>query len=365
MCNRREGLVLIASLAVVTPLGSQSVEVLRARADSLAREWRQAKALADLQDSLRLIGAGAGRDTIRLGALTILANRSPLPVSPAAAIAWPVIERLYGPAAQAVAGHPITIEAVDPDTGVTSANPRREATLRVDWDLDPPALAQRLLNAVSAGASDRRLQQWLGGLLLFDTAATRRAASLAYLELVTRPATTARRCYLGDLVACRAALSLEDTADLVPRWYDAAQRRTLAIRTYQGYLARVASQDDLRACAAGNDSTCLSLLETLPPGHLLAPLGYRARLVLLAVAVELGGPGAAGRLLETPERGVSARLSAAARVSIDSLLARWLSRVRAARPRPPSLPPSGPWIAVGWIGVFATCGLRSSRWRAR
>lgn len=365
MCNRRHALTLVASLAIVTPLGSQSLEILRARADSLAREWRQANALADLQDSLRLIEAGGGRDTIRSGALTILANPSPLPVSRAAAAAWRVIERLYGPAARSVAGHPITIEAVEPDTGVAPATPRRGATLRVDWDLDPPALAQRLLNAASAGASDRQLQQWLGGLLLFDTAVTRRAASQAYVELVTRPAMAAHRCYLGNLPACRAALALEDTADLIPRWYDVAQRRALVIRTYPQYLARVAGRDDLHACAAGDDSTCLSLLHTLPPGHLPAPLDYRARLVLIAVAVELGGPGAAGRLLDAPERSISARLSAAAQVSIDSLLARWLDTVRTARPRSRHVPPWGPWVAIGWIGLFATCGLRSSRWRVR
>jgi hypothetical protein len=73
----------LASLAALSPIPAR--DVLRTRADSLAREWRQANALADLQDTLRLLRSRAGRDTIRVGALTILVNPTPLPVAQAAA----------------------------------------------------------------------------------------------------------------------------------------------------------------------------------------------------------------------------------------------------------------------------------------
>src|SRR5712692_3936298 len=99
--------VLAANLLLlgVAPLDAQ-IPALQKKADSLLAEWRQAKAFADLQDSLRAAGERGGRDTIRVGALVYLVNRSPLPLAQAAAIAWPQIERFYGPAAQAFAQHP-------------------------------------------------------------------------------------------------------------------------------------------------------------------------------------------------------------------------------------------------------------------
>src|SRR5438094_10910 len=50
-------------------------------------------------------------------------------------------------------------------------------------------------------------------------------------------------------------------------------------------------------------------------------------------------------------------------VSVDSLVTLWRSEILAARPAPVTLPPWGPWAALGWTAVFAVCALRSSRWR--
>ena len=361
MCKRAGRLALAAALVIAPPLVGQTVEALRARADSLAREWAQANALADLQDSLRLVGTRAGRDTIRVGTLTILSNPSPLPVAEAAARAWPVIDRLYGAAAPSFTKYQIVIEAVDPDT--TLPAPPLGAAVQIKWNLPAPLLTQWLLNYVSASAADRALQQWLGGSLLFDTAAARGNAPRVYVELVTQPSQAVRQCYLGKVNACRAALSIADSFDVLTHWYDPADRRELVVQSYQGYFNQGARQVDFRACAAGSDVACLHLLRTLPAGSLVPPLDYQARLSLVVLAIETGGSGAIARLLARPDQDMAERLSAAAGISADSLTGRWITLVRAARPAPVSLPPWGGWIALGWIGVFATCGLRSSRWR--
>jgi hypothetical protein len=352
----------LASLAALSPIRGQTADVLRTRADSLAREWRQANALADLQDTLRLLRSRAGRDTIRVGALTILVNPTPLPVAQAAARAWPVIERLYGPAASSLADLTIVIDALDPDTGAEI--PPLGKALQVPWNVEVSALTQLLLNTVSAGATDRALAEWLGGPLLLDSAADRRDAPRVHLQLVTTPSRAVRRCYLGDVGACRDALALSDTADLLARWYDTHERRALVARSYQGYFDRGAEQAEYRACGMGNDLVCLDLLRSLPQGSLARPLDYRARMGLVRLAIHLGGRGAIGRLLAGPDRSVPERVSAAAAVSADSLAGRWLAMVQADRPAPVALPPWGAWIAVGWIAVFAACALRSSRWRA-
>jgi hypothetical protein len=360
MCNHLTRLALAAAVAAVPPLGGQTVDALRARADSLRREWRQANALADLQDSLRQLGAKAGRDTLRVGALTILVNPSPLPIAAAAVRAWPLIEHFYGATAQTLADRPLVIESIDPDTSVPP--PVRGTAAQLRWDLSVPQVTQWLLNSVSAGATDPALHQWLGGSLLFDTATARHPASRVYVELVTQPSRAVRRCFLGEIGACRAALSIADSSDLLTAWYGPAERRALVVQS-QGYFNRGDQTVDFQACTSGGDSACLHLLRSLPQGTLVRPLDYTARLSLAALAIDLGGAGAIGRLLAAPDRDMPDRLSAAAGISIDSLTARWLPMVRAARPAPVSLPPWATWIALGWIGVFATCGLRSSRWR--
>src|SRR6267143_6509345 len=62
-------LLLLMVLASPLPLSAQDSTLvrLRHRADSLAREWRQANAIADLVDSLERDRATSGKDTISVG----------------------------------------------------------------------------------------------------------------------------------------------------------------------------------------------------------------------------------------------------------------------------------------------------------
>jgi len=347
--------ILIATLLAAPPLVGQTVGELRARADSLARDWRQANALADLQDTLRHLARRSGRDTIRVGALTILANTSPLPLQEAAAQAWPVIERLYGPAAQAIAEHPIVILAVDPDTAVD--RPPVGPGLQVPWNLSVRDLTRLLQSRVDLGPVDPGLREWLrGSLLLRDDTARRR--SMVYVQLVTAPSVAVRRCFLGAVAACRDALSLSEAPDILTRWYDPAERRALATRMYLSPAG--AGQTRVLSCKSGNDSACLDLLESSPPAR---PLDYEARFTLVELALHVGGRDAFLRLLDANPRDVADRLAAVAGVGVDSLVARWLGEIRAARPVPADVPPLGTWVALGWMGVFAAFGLGSSRWR--
>jgi hypothetical protein len=350
--------ILIATLLATPPLLGQTTAELRARADSLAREWRQANALADLQDTLRHLARRSGQDTISVGALTILANSSPLPLQEAAAQAWPVIERLYGPAAQAIAEHPIVIQAVDPDTAVD--RPPIGEGLQVPWSLSIGDLIRLLQSRVDFEPVDPGLREWLGGsLLLGGDPAPRRAQ--VYVQLVTAPSIAVRRCFLGAVAACRDALSLSDAPDLLTRWYDPADRRALATQMFS--FRPGANQTRVRSCSAGNDSACLDLLESSPPGTIARPLDYGARFTLVELALHMGGRDAFLRLLDAKPRDVVDRLAAVAGVGVDSLVARWLGEIRAARPVPADLPPWGTWVALGWMGVFAAFGLGSSRWR--
>jgi len=359
MSSRARALLSAALLAGPRILLGQHADSLQARADSLAREWRQAGALAAVQDSLRYAAEIAGRDTIRAGALTILVNPSRLPVARAAARAWPQIERFYGPAADALGRQPLVIQALDPDTAV-HANPGD--ALPIYWDVDEDALTRILVGLADLSRIDAGLHDWLGGPVIPARDSGQRRAQV-YVSLVTAPSQAVRRCFVGDRAACRDALWLSGAPDMLTRWYGPDERRALVTAQYAGFFDRGARAAEFRTCAAGGDSACVDLLESLPAGALVQPLEYAARYSLLETAVALGGPETFRRLFATPAGPMGPRLAAAAGVSEDSLVARWRAGVLAARPTPVPLPPWGIWVGLGWMAVFMTCGLGSSRWR--
>src|SRR5258705_3504737 len=104
--SRILALVSAASL-LAAPLQSQDSLVARERrrADSLLSTWREAQRLADVADSLERVRATASSDTIAVGGLRIIVNPSSLPLPEAAERASPVIDSLYGSAAEDFASH--------------------------------------------------------------------------------------------------------------------------------------------------------------------------------------------------------------------------------------------------------------------
>lgn len=355
MCDRLKS-IAAALFLLGAPLAGQ-IPKLQAKADSLLREWREAKQFADVQDSLRIARERGGRDTIRVGALVYLVNRSPLPLAQAAAIAWPQVERFYGPAAQAFAQRPFLIQAVDPDT--SEDIPPGQA-IKILWNTDVAPLARALVAMADLSVLDAGLREWLGGGVVarFDSGPGHAAV---YVQLVTAPSQTAQRCYRGDPGACRDALSLSDITDPASQWYGPDERRALVETEYHYFFGRAGRGQAVRSCEQGSDESCLQLLRSL--GTLIPPLDYQARLTLLETAVRLGGAETFQRFLATPAGPMGRRLAAAARITEDSLIGRWRSDVLAARPTPVSLPPWDGWLALGWIAAFGACGLRSSRWR--
>ena len=356
MCDRLPATYCAVVLILCAPLAGQ-IPKLRARADSLLVEWQQAQQFADLQDSLRLGRERSGRDTIRVGALVFLVNRSPLPLREAAAIAWPQIERFYGPAAQAFGQRPFLIQAVDPDT---NEDVPPGLAIKIQWNTEVAPLARALVTMADLSPLDPSLRNWLGGVVVprFDSGP---GHATVYVQLVTAPSQAAQRCYRGDRAACRDALSLSAMTDPASQLYGPAERRALVVTQYHYLLVRAGHSLAVGSCEQGSDEACLELLRSL--GTLIPPLDYQARLTLLETAVRLGGAETFQRLLTTPAGPMGPRLAAAARVSEDSLVRRWRSDVLAARPTPVPLPAWGSWVALCWVAVFGACGLRSSRWR--
>src|SRR5947207_1727031 len=279
---------LFPLLACTRALPGQDLPRLQARADSLAREWRRANAVADAIDSLERTRAPSGRDTIRVGALTIVTSPSPLPLRDAAVRAWPVIDSLYGDEARQLAKRPYLIAAVDPDTTVEP--PPTHRGMAIPWDQDVAYLTQLLLSNVPVAPADTALQSWLGGPLqpLVEGDLERPGV---YVELVTTPSQASRRCLIGDIGGCRNALDLAEDGDPLQRWYPSAPERRSVVLKSNAYFNRGPQLTMLQACANGSDSACTQLLRSVPPGALPRPLTYHARATLINVALQLGGRG--------------------------------------------------------------------------
>jgi len=362
MFDRRLVSIILCGLAGST-LAAQGTSVtrLRRRADSLATEWRRADALASVADSLERERATGGRDTIAVGALRIVANRSPLPLREAAQRAWVVVDSMYGPVAQRLVTRPYFILAFDPDTSVR--RPVLRVGLEVPWNSTVNDLTHLLLANIPLEPLDRRLDEWLGGPLRPRIERSRDIARV-YVRLVTAPSQSARRCFLGDVPSCRTVLDLNESDSSYLQWYpSAAERRALLLRSFSDYFDRPATLTTWRACMRGEDADCTQLIRSLPRGAIPQPLASDARRLLAHTALRIGGRGAFGRLLGDSSAPIGARLAAAAGVSLDSLLFRWHADVVAARPIAVSLPRWGVPAALAWILVLAVCGLRSSRWR--
>lgn len=360
---RLRRLLMLVVLACPLPLRAQDSTFvrLRHRADSLAREWRQANAVADLVDSLERERATSWKDTISVGALRIVANASPLPLREAAARAWPVLDSLYGSEAQHLAQRPVIIQAYDPDT--TAPRPAHHVGMEVPWNMGAAALTLMLLANAPMPDPDQALRAWLNGPVRpsWRTAEDR---SAVYVQLVTAPSQTVRDCFLGHLERCEAALEIgASPATLEALYPSAAERRSLLTQSFADFFNHGATSAAFHFCVTGSDSACTGLLRSLPRGVLPHPLGADARFTLVHLALRLGGREAYHRLLADPQASVGARLAAAGGVREDSLVARWRAEIIAARPLPVEMPTWAFGVALGWMVLFAGCGLRSSRWR--
>ena len=360
--SRVLGVVLSVSV-LASPLHTQDSLMARVRrqADSLLDAWRDAQRLAALADSLEQVRATAGADTIAVGGLRIIVNPSPLPLGEAAARAWPVIDSLYGSAAEDLPRYPYIFRAVDPDSSV-----RRTVLhvgVEVPWDLDVRASTNLLLTTVTAPSFDAALADWLGSALR-PTLQPEDEGAAVFIELVTAPSTAVRRCLLGDIVRCKDVLQIGDSTGLLARWYvTPAEREALVSGMFGDYFARGGTAPSLQKCRQHLDDACTALLQSLPPGSLPRLLAPAARTLLVREALSVGGRDAYRRLVAQPEASIDTRLSKAAGMNIDSLVVRWRERVLAARPVPLTLPWWASVAAIWWTAFFGFCALRSSRWR--
>jgi hypothetical protein len=367
MCSRLLGgalLLVLAGrgLAGQTPVRAAEpggIRQLEVRADSLARLWDEANALAILADGLAHGDVPGEVDTLKVGSLRIIANRSSLPLEAAAERAWPRIDSLYGSAATVLEQRPYLIHAIDPDSQLHT---RQTWGTLIPWDKSIKETTDLLWVYVPMPASDPAFKAWSGNPVRPTTRGARQDLEQSYVALVTSHYSVSLDCFLGSIESCRSVLELDDPADPIRVFHTPDERRAAIKGVTLGYR-----ENELRAvlvpCSAGIDSACVAALRLLQRSRLPPPIAGIARETLVRLALRLGGREAYARLMADSTAPMPVRLSAASGLPLDSLLSLWRSSVIAARPKPVALPPFGPLVGLGWVAVFGACALRSSRWR--
>ena len=382
MCSNRSHLAhrplrvlttaLVACLVSAQALPGQTTDAQRRLVTRLADRWRALSEAAARADTARQLAATV--ETLTAGSLTAIttpigARRT----EDAVRRLWSELEPILGPDSALLSRYRFYVSWYD--SGEPLAIPRGDniAAIRVNAEFTPRDLAARMKHAAEqwlASPTDSVLRMWIGERIpLVDTVA-RHELSRSYQALVTSPSITAQQCFLGNLEQCGGALLLREVDEPLLEWYDAEKRRFLVQQWVRGWGGAMfvdewggaRSMYRLRCIESGLDAACVAYLRTVPLQHLF-PLPRESHAVLMAVAVELGGAGAYGRLLRPEGGSIEDRLAATAGVSVDSLLAVWRTRVVGSRPAPTTLTRSSGWIAFLWIVVATLLATRSSRWR--
>lgn len=376
-------LAALLSLGLALPLAAQSSAEMRARQDAeLARMertrdsllvlWREARDLEALQDSLAHAASVGRLDTIDIGAIRIITNRSKLPLREAAEAYWPVLDSLYGDEAQQLRQHPLVLQAIRPDTG-----------RRRDWVAVGVGLGQRaeywgspvdertdvegLINIFRAnlnvGAPDSAIRVWLPGAVYPPIFGLTTEARDAYIGLVTSRFQVSQRCLEGDLPSCKVALRLDDrNPEELLKAFTTGEQRYL-VQMMEGVFRHNRNLSGLAECRAGSDTACGELLRSAAPAQLPQPLLSESHKLLVHLALQRGGRDAYRRLIADSTASLAMRIESSAGIPIDSLIAAWRTAVVAARPEPVSLPAGEALATLGWVVLMGYFGLRSSRWR--
>lgn len=373
MRNAGSAFVVGLCVAAFADGGAQTGQ-LELRVDSLARiAQRTRAAVLAYDDSVRRIGLTF--DTVHAETPTVVADRwvsaqtraiAPAVVDSVRSTLGDAMSRLAGYSFRAHVEHGVGWGRTRDTTRelVVSAVRPNGAQMRA-WrsSVDSASLAASLLHAMIYAAfavADPDFFAWAGNRIPDDALRPSEWANQRLL-LLSSSSAVGGWCFRGDLAACKTALLLSVSADPIRDWHDTTTRRRLVER--HGALARRMDARAEQQCVAGSDTACITLLHLFPPESFREPVAASLRFGLVKHALAVGGAGAAERLLTVDTDKPAARLEAAARMPIDSLVGSWQSRVRETRAPSEDLTIGITIMSLVWATGMGALSLRSSRWR--
>lgn len=360
--------VVAGVCGAAAPARAQSQADYRAEVQRLAPIWRSVTAAGRREDSLRV--RALPNDTMHIAALSVLVGPGFAALARAAAeSASAGLRARFGASTEALRTHLFTLTR-QPDSPVDSStvNVGEVDTLgRVSTNFRTPATVPAVSESwMRRGAlvltSDLgpSIERWLNGPIPVDTA-TRDDWVGVRIDVVTSSFQASRDCYGGNLTSCERALGVVDERSPARSWYTPEERRDLVRK--DGYALRRGQEDEFARCVAHDAAdACTALAAQIPEDEVQAPLGTASRQSLIDLAMQLGGPGAYARMLAAPDdRG--GKLTAAAAIPLDSLVARWRDKVVLTEAPQTTMTPGLALMSLVWVTTCGALALGSSRWR--
>lgn len=370
--------VAMATMATGTSAQAPSPEFVRLAA--------RARALDDTLEQLRrahrallAVARDTLRDTVRVGPFTIATDARYVDVARAGAeSAWARLRPYYGERRiRAATADAVFIVRADSLRRLVYWDRFARMSTHVGTTVEANEVLDRIaptpVGAVAAYLGDRvrtfvdvttdnPMRRW--ALTPPPTAGVAEDAfANSFLQLQTAGSIPARDCSAGILTQCMSALGLVVPPEPIERIFTAAERRAIGRRLFE---QRRANQQVARTvpnpCAdAAPDTECERFVRSLPPGAIPPPMGTETRVTFVLTALTMGGDGALDRLLADSTVPLSSRLAFAAGVDRDTLLARWRTRVLAARPVPVAPSTAAAVAALVWGIGLSGLALRLAR----
>ena len=363
-----------AILTLSTPFaaGAQTTGDYRRQLDILEPQWRAALAAVQAKEQARRQAARSV--TMDRGPLRLVVDSAlvPLVAAPAEQAAR-TLEATFGDAAKTLVSRPLAVRTSIRGRGDTTplirvGTPGRETSILVGDSAQTRArLFAALTGARVTGVLHAELDDSARSWIRAPLPAGRESGGereRIYVELVTASTDISRRCLAGDIGGCRELLGLAPVEDPLLHGHTAVQRRGLvATRTAQLRTTGHTREFD-RCVASHDDQACIARLRTLPAETFTRSIAssdmHRS---FLRSVLEHGETHAFDRFRSTDSLPLEARLAAAGRAPLDTLIVGWRARVLAARPSRTSLTPAAAFATMAWILAAGALALRSSRWR--
>lgn len=363
-------LALVLAIALAGPhvaAGQQTKEEWVQQIEALLPRLDQARLVADSAraDYERRMNREQPTESLKIGLLQVVVI--PGESAPARDVVGAVWQRDYAP-------------FVDR----SSALDRNRIFFQWAMELTPyeaPSGETRIVSArrwKSQAYMEQQVQRAVGELLRSDLEGTHFESSWVanslippedaqrlYRDAAVVPSFAVRGCLLGDAAACLTSFGLQTDAYPIDDWYDSDERRLLVyaqVAVTGRFPAQLGTQ-----CAEGSNLECDAILQSYvdegQDSNWAAPLGTEARSSLLWYALQQGGPGAWGRLLDHAEGTPLEALEAASAQDGATLVLGWRQWLLQHRPESHAGLGSLALGAIFWTLVLVTFAARSTRWR--
>lgn len=350
---------------------AQTAAEYRTRVDSLARVWRPLAAQAAVvakasQDTAHL--AAVPHDSLQVGPIIVRTDSGYAELGRTVATRMaPQVEHAYGRFAGRLSAYQFVIRTRGGTAGSSSiltgiVDSTGSTLLRsaVETEADPLQSSwQQKVEEVLTDQLGPSFRHWLNTVIPM-VPQDRAAWSRARVDLLLAGAAVARDCVTTGGIKCSQALGFEPVDDPAFRFYSQTQRRMLVVNSAQ--LLRRSYPREFDLCVdATKLASCDSLAHMIPPDVIPLPISPSVRQSLVRYALEIGGDGSFDRFAVdgTP----SARIEAAARMPLDSVIARWHARLLDARSTSTAIDLTTAASSLFWVCLCAGLALRSSRWR--